>query len=170
MSLGGQRFVSVCTTSFLCVVLSWLRTCGSSLSLCTTMEGFSWTLFMGTCSAPLACKWNRNGCFYTVYCTHFCLPVTLNSICSAAWFHFFIFFKARCWVGSWTLTVTQSSLSLSLSSFFTFTEQRASSISEQSHEKRYLCFPLYSFESCLDFAVFQMPFHEMTRPSSLALH
>lgn len=43
-----------------------------------------------------------------------------------------------------------------LSTLCMFTEQRASSISEQSHEKRYLCFTFYLLKSYLDYSVFQM--------------
>lgn len=95
VSRGGRRFVSVCATSFLCVVLSWLRTRGSSLLLCTTMEGFQSDAFYGNLFSSSCMQMKPEWLFFfffnTVYCTQFCLPVILNWICSAAWFNVFIF-------------------------------------------------------------------------------
>lgn len=166
VSRGGRRFVSVCATSFLCVVLSWLRTRGSSLLLCTTMEGFQSDAFYGNLFSS-SCMQMKPECFFFLT-----LYNVLNFVCQSYWIEFALlpdlmslFFVFDEWLGSWTITLRSLSLFV-----LSFTEQRASSISEQSHEKRYLCFPFDSLESCLDFAVFQMPFYEMTQPSSLALH
>lgn len=111
VSRGGRRFVSVCATSFLCVVLSWLRTRGSSLLLCTTMEGFQSDAFYGNLFSS-SCMQMKPECFFfsTLY-------TVLNFVCQSYWIEFALlpdlmslFFVFDEWLGSWTITLRSLSL------------------------------------------------------------
>lgn len=111
VSRGGRRFVSVCATSFLCVVLSWLRTRGSSLLLCTTMEGFQLDAFYGNLFSS-SCMQMKPECFFfsTLY-------TVLNFVCQSYWIEFALlpdlmslFFVFDEWLGSWTITLRSLSL------------------------------------------------------------
>lgn len=73
---------------------------------------FSRTLFMGTCSAPLACKWNLNG-FFFFFLT---LYTVLNFVCQSYWIEFALLPDLMSlnvfdeWLCSWTITLRSLSL------------------------------------------------------------
>lgn len=113
VSRGGRRFVSVCATSFLCVVLSWLRTRGSSLLLCTTMEGFQSDAFYGNLFSS-SCMQMKPEWLFFFFLT---LYTVLSFVCQSYWIEFALlpdlmslFFVFDEWLGSWTITLRSLSL------------------------------------------------------------
>lgn len=112
VSRGGRRFVSVCATSFLCVVLSWLRTRGSSLLLCTTMGGFQSDAFYGNLFSSSCMQMKPEWLFF-----FFILYTVLNFVCQSYWIEcallpdlMSLFFLFDEWLGSWTITLRSLSL------------------------------------------------------------